>query len=153
MVILQRVCGGPLYSSKGRFLPSTIMGTWTTVFWRIRTTFPPKFRVRSFHVGSADPLWPPLATTFVWVSSWWVLMSDWSVPGLGWSVWSSLWAPFVGMMQRRIFCAFVLRLSSIFALFRVWVPANQESPKLVELIRIKSYSYVWWLNIMKRCRR
>ena len=54
----------------------------------------------------------------------------WSVPGFGWSVWSSLWALFVGMMKRRIFCAFVLRLSSVLALFRVWVPAIQESPKL-----------------------
>ena len=58
--------------------------------------FPPKLSVSAFHVGLADPLWPPLATAFVWVSAWWVLMSDWSVPGLGWLVWSSLWALFVG---------------------------------------------------------
>ena len=143
---------GSFYISKGRFPPSTNMGTWTTAFWRIRTTFPPKLRMRPFHVGSADPLWPPLATAFVWVSAWWVLMSDLSVPGLGWSVWSSLWAILVGMMQRRIFCAFVLRLSSVFVLFRVWVPAIQESPKLVEMVSINPYNYFWCFKVMKRCR-
>ena len=146
------MCGGSFYSSKGRFPPSTDMGTWITAFWRIRTSFPPKLSLSPFHVGSADPLWPPLATTFVWVSSWWVLMSDWSVPALGWSVWSGLWALFVGMTQRRIFCAFVLRLSSVFVLFRVWVPAIQESPKLVEMVSIKPYNYFWCLKVMKRCR-
>ena len=67
-------------------------------------------------------------------------MSDRSVLGLGWSVWSGLWALFVGVMQRRIFCVFVLRLSSVFSLFRVWVPAIQESPKLVEIVSIKPYN-------------
>ena len=32
---------------------------------------------------------------------------------------AGLWAFFVGMTQQRIFCAIVLRLSSVFALFRV----------------------------------
>ena len=152
MVILERVCGGPLYSSKGRFLPSTIMGTWTTAFWRIRTTFPPKLSLIHFHVGLAEPPWPPLATVFVWVSAWWVLMSDRSVPRLDWSVGSSLWALFVGMTQCRIFCAFVLRLSSILALFWVWVPAIEELLKLVEMVSIKPYNYFWCLKVMKRCR-
>ena len=70
-------------------------------------------------------------------------MSDRSVLGLDWSVWSGLWALFVGMTQCRIFCAFVLRLSSVLALFRVWVPAIQESPKLVEMVSIKPYNYFW----------
>ena len=54
----------------------------------------PKAVAKTHQVGSADPPWPPLATAFVWVSVWWVLMSDRSVPGLGWSVWSGLWASF-----------------------------------------------------------
>ena len=115
-------------------------------------TFSPKLSVRPFHVGSADPLWPPLATAFVWVSVWWVLMSDRSVPRLDWSVWSSLWALFIDMTQCRIFYAFVLRLSSVLVLFRVWVPAIQESPKLVEMVSIKPYNYYWCLKVMKRCR-
>ena len=134
---------GSFYSSKGRFPPSTDMGTWITAFWRIRMSFSPKLSLSQFHVGSAEPLWPPLATAFVWVSAWWVLMSDWSVLGLGWSVWSGLWALFVGITQHRIFYAFVLRLVYVFALFRVWVPAIQESPKLVEMVRNKPYNYFW----------
>ena len=65
---------------------------------------------------------------------------------------AGLWAFFVGMIQRRIFYAIVLRLSSVFALFRVWVPAIQESPKFVEIVRNKSYNYFWCLKVMKRCR-
>ena len=65
--------------------------------------FPPKLSASAFHVGSADPVWPPLATAFVWVSAWWVLMSDRSVPGLDWSVWSGLWAFFVGVLTSRNF--------------------------------------------------
>ena len=131
---------GSFYSSKGWFPPSTNMGTWITTFWRIRISFPPNLSLVHCHVGSAEPCWPPLATAFCWVSVWWVLMSDRSVPGLDWSVWSSLWALFVGMTQCRIFYAFVLRLSSVLALFRVWVPAIQESPKLMEMIRISPIS-------------
>ena len=41
----------------------------------------------------------------------------WSVPGLGWSVWFGLWASFACETQRRIFCAIVLHLLSVFALF------------------------------------
>ena len=51
-----------------------------------------------------------------------------------------------------MFCVSLLRVVLVFSLFRVWVPANQESPKIMELIRIKSYNYVWCLNDMKSCR-
>ena len=77
-------------------------------------------------------------------------MSDRSVPGLDWLVWSGLWALFVGVTQRRIFCAFVLCLSSVFALFRVWVPAIQESPKLVEIVSIKPYNYFWCSKVIEK---
>ena len=67
----------------------------------------------------------------------------WSVPGLGWSIWSSLWASFACVTQRQIICAMALRLLSIFALFRVWVSAIQDSPKLVEIVSNKPYNYIW----------
>ena len=51
--------------------------------------------------------------------------------------------PFVCVTQRWIFYAIVLCLLSVFSLFRVWVPAIQESPKLVEMVSNKPYSYVW----------
>ena len=65
-----------------------------------------------------------------------------SVPGLRSSVCSVLWALFVSVTQDWIFCAFVLRLLLISFLFHVWVPAIQESPKLVEMVRNEPYSYV-----------
>ena len=43
----------------------------------------------------------------------------------------------------EVFCVFLLRLVLVFSLFRIWVPANQESPKLVEMVSNKPYSYVW----------
>ena len=70
----------------------------------------------------------------------------WSVPGLGWSVCSSLWALLVGMTLRWIFCAIVLHLLSVSALFWIWVPAIQESPKLVEMVSNKPYNYFWWFE-------
>ena len=60
-----------------------------------------------------------------------------SVPGFLLSVYSVLWALFVSVTQGWIFYAIVLRLLSVFTLFRVSVPAIQESPKLVEMIRNK----------------
>ena len=49
-------------------------------------------------------------------------------------------------MQDWIFCALVLRLVYVFALFRVWVLAIQESPKLVEMVSNKPYNYFWWFE-------
>ena len=51
-----------------------------------------------------------------------------------------------------MFCVSLLRLVLVFSLFRVWVPANQESPKLVEIVSNKPYNYIWCLNVMKSCR-
>ena len=79
-------------------------------------------------------------------------MSDRSVPGLVWSVWSGLWALLDGVTQYRVFCAYVSRFPSVLALFQVWVPAIQESPKLVEMVSNKPYNYFWCLKIIKRCR-
>ena len=46
----------------------------------------------------------------------------------------------VSVTQDAIFCEFVLRLVFVFYLFHLWVPTNQDSPKLVEFIRIKAYN-------------
>ena len=64
-----------------------------------------------------------------------------SVPGLCTSVFSVKWAHIVSVTQDEVFCVFLLRLMLVFSFFRVWVPANQESPKLVEMVRNKSYDY------------
>ena len=103
--------------------------------------------------GSAGPRAPPLAPPFVLDTARWAPIFCMSVPGLCTLVCYVKWAHLVSVTQDEVFGVFLLHLVLVFSLFRVWVPANQESPKLVELIRIKSYSYVWWLNIVKRCRR
>ena len=148
---LERVCGGSLYSSKGQFPPSTNMGTCQTAIRRIRSAFLPNFTWRHLHVGSADPLWPPLATAFVWVSVWlaWCQMvgdGAWLV-SLVW--FEGLHCMYYAGWDRLRLC---LHIRRIFFLFQIWVPAIQESPKLVEMIRNKPYNYFWCLKVMKRCR-
>ena len=93
--------------------------------------------------SSADPQVPPLAPPFVLETAMWAPILCTSVLGLYTLAFSVKWAHLVSVTQDEVFCEFLLRLVLVFSLFRVWVPANQESPKLVELIRIKSYNYIW----------
>ena len=46
---------------------------------------------------------------------------------------SSLWVLLVSEMQDMIFCAFLLRSLVFSFAFQPWVPADHDSPKLVEL--------------------
>src|SRR6185369_4276552 len=77
-----RVVGGPFNSLRGRFPPSPGMETCQTAMRRRSSAFAPKFSRRGLQVGSADPPVPLLATAFVWVTAWWVLMSDGPCRGL-----------------------------------------------------------------------
>ena len=76
----------------------------------------------------------------------WVLFPDICGPRSCTSICSDEWALLVSVTQDEVFRVFMLRLVLVFSLFRVWVPANQESPKLVELIRIKTYNYFCWFE-------
>ena len=96
--------------------------------------------------GSAGPLAPLLATVFGRETDMWVLFPGMYGPRSCTSVCCDEWALLVSVMQDEVFCVFMLRLVLVFSLFRVWVPANQESPKLVELIRIKPYNYFLWFE-------
>ena len=93
--------------------------------------------------GSADSRVPSLAPPFVLDTARWAPILCTSVTGLCTAVFSFKWALLVSVTQDEVFCVFLLRLVLVFSLFCVWAPANQESPKLVELIRIKSNNYVW----------
>ena len=53
----------------------------------------------------------------------------WSVPGLGWSVWSVLWASFAHVTQDTIVCDFCLRIRRVFILFRTCAPEIINSRK------------------------
>ena len=46
----------------------------------------------------------------------------WMVPGLGWSVWSGLWALFACVTQDTIICGFCLRIRRVFLLFQTCAP-------------------------------
>ena len=129
MVCVERVVGGPFYSLRGRFLPSLNMETCQTAIGRIRSSFPPKIsgRGRQVWVGR-----PPLGTfshrpSLVHCS----VGPDvrWSVPGLGWSVWSDLWASFAHVTQNTIVCDFCLRIYRVFVLFWTCAPEIMNSRK------------------------
>ena len=96
--------------------------------------------------GSFDPQVPPLTPPFVQDTARWAPILCTSVLGLCTSVFSIKWAHLVSVTQDEVFCVFLLCLVLVFSLFRVWVPANQKSPKLMELIRIKPYNYFWWFQ-------
>jgi len=147
---LRGVTGGPFIGWGSRFPPSLYMEMLITAFERIMENHRPRRTWTGASLGSAGPTWPPLATAFGRVTDRWVLFFDICGPGSCTSVCSDEWA--FAHLHDWIFCAFALRLVYIFVLFHTWVFANQESPKLVELVRIKSYYYVWWSNVTNRCR-
>ena len=144
MLCVERGEGGPFYSPN-RSVPA--LNKYGNIVHRLgmdQIKFPAS--------GSAGPQVPPLAPPFILVTGWWAPILCMSVPGLCTSVFSVKWAHLVSVTQDEVFCVFLLRLMLVFSLFRVWVPANQESPKLVELIRINSYIYIWCLIDRKSCR-
>ena len=150
--------GGPFYSPR-RSVPARIkygntghhlqedkddLPAKTRASWRQHGAGRPR--------GSAVPRVPPLALPFIQDTARWGPILCMSVPGLCTSVFSVKWVLLVSVMQDWIFYASMLCLLYVFILFHVWVLANHNSPKLVELISHKPYNYIWWLNIMKRCR-
>ena len=96
--------------------------------------------------GSAGPLAPLLATVFGRETDMWVLFPGMCGPRSCTSVCSDEWALLVSVTLDEVFCMFMLRFVPVFSLFLIWAPAIQESPKLVELIRIKPYNYFWWFE-------
>ena len=90
--------------------------------------------------GSAGPRAPPLASPFIMDTARWAPILCTSVPGLCTSVFSVKWALLVSVTQDWIFYASVLCLVYVFILFHIWVPANHNSPKLVELISYNPYN-------------
>src|SRR6185312_12837898 len=98
------------------------------------------------------PQVPPLVPPFILDTAWWAPILCMSVPGLCTLVFSIKWAHFVGETRDGIFCVFFSVFTCVFLIFHQWVPADHKSPKLVELIRIKSYNYVWCLIDRKSCR-
>ena len=83
--------------------------------------------------GSAEPKWRSPGPAFLWTTDRWVLVLILGCILLGTPVSYGLGALFVSVTQDWIICAFLLH-SLVFSLgFRLWVPADHDSPKLVEL--------------------
>src|SRR4029079_19674616 len=71
--------------------------------------------------------------SFLWLAGRWALTLSFGCILLGTPVSYGLWALFVSVTQDWIICAFLL-LSLVFSLaFRLCVPADHDSPKLVKL--------------------
>ena len=86
---------------------------------------------------SASPWVSPLAPPFVLDTAKWAPNLCMSVPGLCSSVFSIKWTHFEGEMWDGIFCVFFSAFTCVFIKFHQWVPADHNSPKLVEFVRIK----------------
>ena len=90
--------------------------------------------------GLAGPRLHPPRPIFLWLADRWALVLSLGCILLGTPVSSGLWALFVGETQAAIFCAFLVRLLVFSFVFNLWVPADHNSPKLVEPISNKPYN-------------
>ena len=90
--------------------------------------------------GSAGPWVSPLAPPVVLDTAKWAPNLCMSVPVLCSSVFSVKWAHFEGETWAGIFCVFFFVFTCVFIIFHQWVPADHNSPKLMELVRIKPYN-------------
>ena len=148
---LRGCVNAPYIVWRGRFLGEKSAGILATDVGMAVATFLPKLRGPGTRPGSAGPTLPPLPTDFCRETGEWVLLIIRRCRGFI-HQFALLCGPFVSVMQGWILCAIMLRLLSIFVLIRVWVPAIQESPKVMETVRNKPYNYFWCLKVMKRCR-
>ena len=90
-------------------------------------------------LGVGRPQVAPPRLYLLWLADRWALVLSLGCILLGTPVSSSLWAPFVSEMQVTIFCAFLVRSLVFSFVFHLWVPADLNSPKLMELISYKPY--------------
>src|SRR6185312_16666724 len=98
------------------------METCQTAIERIGSVFPPKLSGKTFHRGSADPLFPPLATVLLWYTAWWVLMSDGQCRGLVGQFALVCGPPLLMFTHDTIICDFCLRIHHVFVLFWTCAP-------------------------------
>ena len=91
--------------------------------------------------GSAGPWVSPLAPPVVLDTAKWAPNLCMSVPGLCLSVFSIKWAHFEGETRDEIFCVFFSVFTCVFIIFHQWVPADHNSPKLMEFVSNDSYHY------------
>ena len=106
----------------------------STAFKTIRTNLPSKLGPDGDFHGPGDPQVAPPRVYLPWLADRWALVLSLGCILLGTPVSSGLWALFVSEMQVMIFYAFLVRLLVFSFVFHLWVPADHNSPKLMELI-------------------
>ena len=84
-------------------------------------------------MGSAKPKWHSPGPTFLWTADRWALVLILGCILLVVPISYGLWALLVNVTQDWIICAFLLRSLVFSFAFQLWVPADHDSPKLVEL--------------------
>ena len=83
--------------------------------------------------GSADPWWHSPGSSFLWLAGRWALTLFLGCILLGAPVSYGLWARLVSGTQDWIIYAFLLRSLVFSFAFQLWVLADHDSPKLMEL--------------------
>ena len=91
--------------------------------------------------ASADPRWPSPGCIFLVDADMWALILSIVCICLGAPICFDLWALFVSDTSQC--CAFFLVFTRVFSFLQMWVPVDDNSPKLVEMISCKHYIYVW----------
>lgn len=128
----------PFIAQRGRFPPELICKHIPSGLRLSRRYSSPKCTWTRARLGSGKPggrldsdgapPGPP--------SSGWLTGEPWpyalGAPDLAHPFTLGLWALLVSETQDRIICAFVLSSLVFFLAFHLWVPANHNSPKLVE---------------------
>ena len=145
VVCVVRVVRGPLYSLERSVPAISLYGNVANQLLEDQINLPAKMHLDGKQgrfgrtTGSAGPTMPPLATVLLWYIAWWVLMSDGRCRGLVGRFGLSGGPFFVNETQVPIFCAFLVRSLVFCFVFNLWVPADHNSPKLVEPISKKPY--------------
>ena len=140
MVCVVRVVGGPLYSLERSVPAISLYGNVANRLLEDQINLSAQMHLDGKLGRFGRTTLPPLATVLLWYTAWWVLMSDGRCRGLVGRFGLSGGPFFVNETQVPIFCAFLVRSLVFCFVFNLWVPADLNSPKLVEPISTKPYN-------------
>ena len=140
--------GGSFYSPRRSVPARNKYGNTRHCLQEDRINFPAKDETEAADMGPADPVVQPAHECRLSRR-----LSSWTLPGGPPTCVCRCRALYVSFLCQMglcwmcnaaaMFCVSLLCLLRVFMLFPTCVPANQESPKLVEMVSNKPYSYVW----------
>ena len=82
--------------------------------------------------GSGDPKWHSPGPVILWIADRWALVLILGCIFLVVTISSSLWALLVSEIQVQDILCISSLFTYVFLILQLWVPANDNSPKLVE---------------------